>query len=90
MKEIKVPIREFNWLMLFATRYAVGRISTAPSIMADLIKENKEYLKKETIENIIDEIETAKRAGCLGMDCDINTWEDIVKELEEGNKDEVK
>lgn len=81
MKEIKVPIREFNWLMLFATRYAVGRMTTAPSIMADLIKENKEYLEKGTIENIIDEIETAKRAGCLGMDCDISTWEEVIEEL---------
>ena len=81
MKEIKISIREFNWLMLFATRYAVGRMSTAPSIMADLIKENKEHLKKETIENIINEIETAKRAGCLGMDCDINTWEEVIEEF---------
>ena len=90
MKEIKVPIREFNWLILFATRYAMGRESTAPSIMADLIKQNKKYLTEQTKNSIIEEIEFCKDTECLGKDCDITTWEDLVKELEEGNRDEFK
>ena len=40
--------REFNWLIIFAFRYALGRRSMAPSVVSDFVKKNYDELTEMT------------------------------------------
>ena len=58
-------------ILLFAFRYALGRMSYAPGMVIDSIKENIENISSNDIEQYIREIE-----GCndYGMAFDKTTW----------------
>lgn len=71
---------------MFAFRYALGRISMAPSIMCDVISKNKKEISNNIIKNIIYEIDTADRNKCIGDDVDRRDWLNLKKELEEMTK----
>lgn len=73
-------------ILFFAFRYALGRRTFAPSIVAKEIKHNIKILPTGDLKNIANEIMEAWAVGGLGDECDIRTWTDlhdlIEKELE--------
>ena len=65
--------------LFFAFRYALGRMSTAPSIVVRNILSNWQKLSEHTKQQIKDEIlEYRKREGLCGMKCDDNEWQRIL------------
>jgi len=65
-------------IIFFAFRYALGRMSIAPSIVVRNILNNWSSLSKDTKQQIKDEIlEYRKREGICGMKCDDNEWQKI-------------
>ena len=73
--EIKVS----DHTLFFAFRYALGRMSTAPSIVADDLKKNWHLLNEVTKKMIKEEINEAIQKGRIGMKCDRDVWEEILK-----------
>ena len=58
-------------IVLCAFRYALGRKTSAPSMVIETIKENIDAFDKWQLELIIKEIGECKD---LGMACDIEEW----------------
>lgn len=80
---MKLNNKEFNLLILFAFRYALGRRCTAPGIVCDLIRKNRDKIMKITKITIVYEINDAYEKGLLGDECDIEERLSLKKELEE-------
>lgn len=59
-------------ILVMAFRYALGRMTYAPTHVIDNIKRNIDNIPSHLIEVIIKEIKECDR---LGMDVDIKTWE---------------
>jgi hypothetical protein len=64
--------------LVFAFRYALGRQSTAPSHVANMIRGHWSRLEPWTQKQIHREIEEAIRLGEAGWDCDVETWRGIL------------
>lgn len=75
-----LPNEDFNALIICSFRYALGRSSYMPSWISDIISANKDYITNNTINIMIEEIETAPY---YGDDCDKRMWFDLKQELEE-------
>lgn len=73
---------KMEWIIMFAFRYALGRMSIAPSIMCDVISKNKKEISNHIIEQMIYEIDIADRNNCIGDDVDRRDWLNLKKELE--------
>ena len=58
-------------ILIFALRYALGRKTSAPSIVIEAIQENIDAFDKWQLELMIKEISESKD---LGMACDIEEW----------------
>ena len=58
-------------LLIFAFRYALGRTSTAPSIVVDTLLEHIEELSDTVLECLTYD---ADEGPILGMDCDKEQW----------------
>lgn len=67
-------------ILFFAFKYALGRISTAPSIVASNILKNLSTLSVEILERMITEIQECSN---LGMDIDKKTWNHICLKIKE-------
>lgn len=80
---MKLSNKEFNWLIIFALRYALGRMSSAPGIMYGLILDNLDDLTEMTRKTIIREIDYANKNGLLCEFFEVDIWLDLKKELEE-------
>lgn len=80
---MEISKEDFNTLVVFATRYAIGRMSTAPSLVADIATKYKDELNEQTKKSIIDEVGIFDNLQSLGMDQDIDTWRNLVEELSE-------
>ena len=65
--------------LVFAFRYALGRMSTAPSIVARDIINNWDVLGTYTKNQIKEEIQEAIDNNRAGMNCDISEWEKILE-----------
>lgn len=74
--------KDFNLLILFAFRYALGRRSTAPSIVCDLIRKNLSRLTAMTRITIVSEIVYGYENHLLGDNCDVAEWLSLKRELE--------
>lgn len=68
-----------RFILAFAFRYALGRMSAAPSLVSDAIKFNLDKLEVDDIERYIKEI---KECTDYGMKCDLDTWEELLAVLE--------
>ena len=66
-------------ILVFAFRYALGRMSMAPSIMASKIRERWSKLSIPTKKLIKDEIDFAIKFDHAGMDMDVSTWKEILE-----------
>jgi len=84
-KAVQVVIVE-PIIMLCAFRYALGRRTFVPTIVAKGIKKNIKVLPTKDLRNIKNEIQYEHEAGGLGDCCDVETWVElktvIEKELE--------
>ena len=69
-------VSEFT--LIFAFRYALGRMSTAPSYVVDDIKNNWNQLSNAHKKLIKEEIEEAIENGNAGMQCDSEIWKQIL------------
>lgn len=86
MKNASVPPNTMWCLLLYTVRYAMGRMSSAPSDAADWVRQYRKHLTAQQIEQIAEEVETelrvCERQGrTLGMDCDHKVWAKLVKDL---------
>lgn len=67
-----------NTILFFAFRYALGRMSTAPSIMVEALKLNWDKFSESDQSQIKREIIQAIEGGRAGMECDIKEWEKLL------------
>lgn len=65
-------------VLFFSFRYALGRMTYAPSTVIDNIKFNLDKIPNSEIEMYIREIEEFEN---YGMDCDVKTWTNFLKFL---------
>lgn len=76
------------WSMLLCyVRYAMGRMSTAPSTALDLLRQYAPHLRPEQRAQILAEVRQELRIAedggkHLGMACDHRTWREVVAWLE--------
>lgn len=80
---MEISKEDFNILVVFAARYAIGRMSTAPGLVADIVTKYKDELDEQTKKAIVDEVGIFDNLQSLGMDQDIDTWRNLVEELSE-------
>ena len=81
--ELKLNRMDFRLLILSAFRYALGRMTYIVPVVANVIGESKDRLDSQAIDLIIKEIEEAEKRDGLGMECDIDVWLKLKKELED-------
>ena len=81
--ELKLNRMDFRLLILSAFRYALGRMTYIVPVVAGVIGESKDRLDSQAIDLIIQEIEDAEKRDGLGMECDIDVWLKLKKELED-------
>lgn len=72
---------DYESTIFFAFRYALGRQSTAPSIVAEYIIKNKDKFGKRFKSQMIEEIEEAIKNKEAGANCDVDTWNNLKREL---------
>ena len=73
-----------NRIIIYAFRYALGRMSGSVSDVCDCIKENVDNFKSWELKQIIEEIKQHEELyGNLGMKCDRDTWYELIEWLEE-------
>lgn len=63
-----------QWVHIFAFRYALGRESTAPGIMSEVLIANMRYYNDNYLQLFIDEITDAVKLGYAGATCDVADW----------------
>ena len=63
-------------ILMYAMRYALGRMTFAPIVAIENIKYNIDLFTKGDLEALIMDIENQESFGMqsLGMDCDVKTW----------------
>jgi hypothetical protein len=68
-------------ILIFALRYALGRKTSAPSIVSDNLLPNLDLFVLWELESIANEINDAELRNHLGDDCDINVWKNVLNEV---------
>lgn len=83
--ELTLTRTDFEILLISAFRYSLGRSSYVPSVLINIIENNKEQIREATLGLFIREIEERKRLGLdsLGMSIDIELWLDLQERLME-------
>ena len=83
--ELTLTKIDFEILLISAFRYSLGRSSCVPSVIADIIWNNKEQIRESTLKLFIDEIEERKRVGVnrLGVTLDVEYWLNLQERLME-------
>ena len=63
-------------ILMYAMRYALGRMTFAPTTVVENIKHNIDLFSEGDLEIFIRDIEEQESYGrqALGMNCDIETW----------------
>ena len=65
-------------ILVFAFRYALGRKTTAPGIVADVLIERWNDLKPHTQIQVQREIGSAMAMGEAGDSLDLDTWQKVL------------
>lgn len=68
-------------IVVFAFRYALGRRTYAPSLVAGYITEHLDSFTEHELNQMADEIEDAERDGLLGDACDAAVWLELKDRL---------
>jgi hypothetical protein len=77
----KVSSPELATMLMFSFRYALGRQSTAPSAVQDLLASYGHVLQTWQKEQIIKDIQTAIAGDYAGADCDVATWRAVIETM---------
>lgn len=80
---------DFSILVVCAFRYCLGRQTYMPSLFTSIVRNELGKIDTNTLNLMCREITAEEARGCLGADCDIDTWHSFrVIMLEEINKRE--
>lgn len=79
-QEITVKAGQFNILMTFAVRYALGSEVHAPDTVHNMIRENLEKLNEQTKQGIIRDIRDYIEPH--GTVPNISAWKDVVRKIQ--------
>lgn len=85
-KRVSIAPNTLWLLLLYSMRYALGRMSSAPSDVADRIRVYSKHLEPSQVAQIANEVEEALRqceirGELLGQRCDHDTWSRLVADL---------
>jgi len=67
-------------ILVFAFRYALGRTSAAPWIVADHLIKRWADLSPHSRAQVKKEINTAISRGDAGHPCDVETWREVLNQ----------
>jgi len=79
--KIEINKGELRACMIFAFRYALGRMSMDPYTITQIIKDNEPVLTNFDREQMINDIQNAIDLGGAGMACDIKLWKEFADYL---------
>jgi hypothetical protein len=79
--KIDIDYLDFQSLILYAMRYALGRKTFAVSDVAEMIEDHMQELNKSTMELMVRDIEKESERHNLGMEMDKKIWLDLVVKL---------
>jgi hypothetical protein len=65
-------------ILVFAFRYALGRRSTAPGIISDVLIKRWNEMHRHARYQVQSEIEAAIDRGEAGQPCDVETWKKVL------------
>lgn len=68
-------------ILHFAFRYALGRPTAAPSIVATVIRENMGWIRPATKKQMLREIREAIMRDDAGDPCDVARWRELERDL---------
>ena len=71
-------IKKEQDLLVCSFRYALGRRTGMPSIIAGYLREDWDKLNGWQQKQIHDDIKHATEHGLAGDDCDVQTWKSIL------------
>lgn len=78
-------------ILMYAMRYALGRMTFAPMTVVENIKHNIDLFSEGDLEIFIRDIEEQESYGrqALGMNCDIETWLNFKQYLKDRTQKEL-
>lgn len=89
MTDITITNKEFQQFIIYAERYAIGRMTYVPSAVNDIILKYLPFIANNTLGVLIQDIELEADRDMLGMDFDKKMWLallDILKNEREKRK----
>lgn len=86
MTTIHLNPKDFQTLLIYAQRYAIGRMTYASAEVTDIIKRHIDDIDDATRQTIIKDIESHECKNDLGMACDEKVWLDLVQQLRQAKQ----
>lgn len=74
MTDITITNKEFQQFIIYAERYAIGRMTYVPSAVNDIILKYLPFIANNTLGILIRDIELEADRDMLGMDFDKKMW----------------
>lgn len=74
MTDITITNKEFQQFIIYAERYAIGRMTYVPSAVNDIILKYLPFITNNTLGVLIQDIELEANRDMLGMDFDKKMW----------------
>ena len=74
MTDITITDDEFQQFIIYAERYAIGRMTYVPSEVNDIILKYLPFIANNTLGVLIQDIELEADRDMLGMDFDKKMW----------------
>ena len=80
MKQLTIPLNEFQDMYFYAFRYALGRTTSAPDTVAGHCINRIKFFDDYHLNRICKEIDEAIERKAAGMECDIKAWKRLYEE----------
>lgn len=77
--EIKVPLRDFQMMLLSAFRYSLGRKTYMSGVCVEWLEKYWDRMPKQYKEQIRNDIAHAIKHGLAGSDCDVAEWKKLLE-----------
>lgn len=81
MTDITITIQEFQQFIIYAERYAIGRMTYVPSEVNQIIRKYLPRISSNTLGVLIQDIELEADRDMLGMDFDKKMWLELLETL---------
>jgi len=81
MTDITITNKEFQQFIIYAERYAIGRMTYVPSAVNDIILKYLPFIANNTLGVLIQDIELEANREMLGMDFDKKMWLELLDTL---------